>query len=96
MYTLETLLKESDIITLHVQLSDETCHMIGEQEIAMMRQGALLINTSRQKIVDKNALVVSLNKGHLGGYADDFLIDGVIPCSETVILLIAIKSATLL
>jgi D-3-phosphoglycerate dehydrogenase len=69
---LEVLLRESDIITLHVPLNDKTKGMIGKEQLEMMKPGAMLINTSRPSIVDKNSLIEALYSGHLGGYADDF------------------------
>jgi phosphoglycerate dehydrogenase-like enzyme len=68
---LETLLKESDIVTLHVQLNANTRGMIGERELAMMKPGALLVNTSRGPLVDEPALIAALEHGHLGGVGLD-------------------------
>jgi len=64
---LMTLLKESDIVTLHVPLRQETRGLIGEKELALMKPGAVLINTSRGPIVSEKALVQALEKGSLGG-----------------------------
>ncbi|MHA2378498.1 MAG: 2-hydroxyacid dehydrogenase [Candidatus Thorarchaeota archaeon] len=64
---LETLLQESDVITIHVPLSEDTRNMIGSHEIAMMKPGAVLVNTSRGSVVDEDALYQSLKSGHLGG-----------------------------
>jgi D-3-phosphoglycerate dehydrogenase len=61
-----------DIITLHVPLNEETKGMIGEKEIAMMKDGALLVNTSRPQIVDEEAVIEALKSGKLAGYAHDF------------------------
>lgn len=63
----EVLLRESDIITLHVPLNNETRHMIGRRELAMMKQGAILVNTSRGAVIDERALDEALTSGHLGG-----------------------------
>lgn len=68
---LNKLLKESDIITLHVPLNDETRGLICAKEFSMMKRGALLVNTSRPEIVHYSSLIEALNNG-LGGYADDF------------------------
>jgi phosphoglycerate dehydrogenase-like enzyme len=76
------LLKESDIITIHVPLNDETKGMIGKSEFDQMKDGALLTNTSRAKIVNEDALVEALNSGKLGGYADDFYMDHVVDVTE--------------
>jgi len=65
--TLETLLRESDIVSLHVPLSKETHHLIGEKELGMMKKGSILVNTSRGQVVDQEALYQALSSGHLGG-----------------------------
>lgn len=65
--SLEALLKESDIVTIHVPLRQETRGLIGEKEIALMKPGALLINTARGPIVSEAALFEALSKGQLGG-----------------------------
>lgn len=65
--SLEALLKESDIVTIHVPLKQETHGLIGEKEIALMKPGAVLINTARGAIVSQAALFEALQKGHLGG-----------------------------
>lgn len=68
---LETLLRESDLITIHVPLNANTRGLIGEKEIAMMKPGALLVNTSRGPLISEQALVRALQTGHLGGAALD-------------------------
>lgn len=65
--SLEGLLRESDIVTLHVPLNQETRGLIGEKEISLMKPGAILINTSRGPIVSESALIRALENGHLGG-----------------------------
>ena len=70
-YEFEKILKICDIITLHVPLNDETKHMVGKKEIAMMKPGALLINTSRQEVVDIEAVKEALISKKIY-YADDF------------------------
>jgi len=68
---LETLLKESDFVTLHVRLTKETEHMIGERELGMMKRTAYLINTSRGKVVDEKALYRALKEKRIAGAALD-------------------------
>jgi D-lactate dehydrogenase len=63
---LEQLLAESDIVTLHVPLFDETHHMINADSIAHMKRGAMLINTSRGGLVDTRALIDGLKAGQIG------------------------------
>ncbi len=58
----ETLLKQSDILSLHLPLTDETKHMLGEKELRMMKPGAVLINTARGAIVDEPVLVRALKE----------------------------------
>jgi D-3-phosphoglycerate dehydrogenase len=64
---LDTLLAESDIISLHVPLTPETEHMIGAAEFARMKPTAVLINTARGKIVDERALVEALRDKKIAG-----------------------------
>jgi phosphoglycerate dehydrogenase-like enzyme len=63
----DALLTESDIVSLHVPLSDATDRMIGAEAMARMKPGAILINTARGGLVDQPALVAALRAGHLGG-----------------------------
>jgi D-3-phosphoglycerate dehydrogenase len=69
--TLEELLRESDIITLHIPLNESTRHMIGEREISLMKRGAVIVNTSRGGIIDTKALLKALKEGKLAGAALD-------------------------
>ena len=62
---LATILQESDFITLHVALTDETRHLIGADELAAMKPTAILINASRGPVVDTDALVDALNAGEI-------------------------------
>lgn len=68
---LETLLRQSDYISLHTPLTPETDHLLGHAELAMMKAGAILINTARGPIVDENALIQSLKKGQLASAGFD-------------------------
>ena len=68
---LEDLLATSDVVSLHVKLTDESRHLIGRRELAAMKPGTLLINTARGPVVDTNALVAALQDGHLAGAAVD-------------------------
>ena len=69
----ETILKESDIITLHVPLTPETKNMIGEKELKKMKPTAILINTARGGLVDEAALSKALKAGTIGGAGFDVL-----------------------
>lgn len=63
----EELLDASDVISLHCPLTESTRHLIGRPELARMRPGSILINTSRGPVVDERALVQALQAGKLGG-----------------------------
>jgi glyoxylate reductase len=66
-HDLEGVLRESEIVSLHVPLNDETRHLIGRRELSLMQEGSFLINTSRGPVVDEAALVEALRGGRLGG-----------------------------
>jgi phosphoglycerate dehydrogenase-like enzyme len=61
------LLREADIVSLHVPLLPSTKHMIGTAELSLMKSGAFLINTCRGPVVDETALITALEAGKLGG-----------------------------
>ena len=68
---LVTLLKKSDIVTLHARLSAETTGLIGKEEIGLMKKTAYLINTARSEIVDEGALYEALKGRRIAGAAID-------------------------
>ena len=68
---LDDLLQTSDVVSIHVKLTDQTRGLIGVRELALMKPGAILVNTARGAIVDTAALVNALNSGHLGGAGID-------------------------
>ncbi|MCM8815903.1 MAG: D-glycerate dehydrogenase [Candidatus Omnitrophica bacterium] len=95
----ETLLKESDFISIHVPLLPETHHLIGEKEFSMMKKTAILINTSRGPVVDEKALVDALKKGKIWGagldvYENEPIIEPELLTLKNVVLLPHIGSAT--
>lgn len=69
--SLEQLLSESEIVTLHVPLDRSTRGMIGAAQLALMQKGAFLINAARGGLVDEDALADALERGHLAGAACD-------------------------
>ncbi len=71
MPSLEALLVQSDLVTLHLPRTPDTEGLIGARELALMKEGARLVNTSRGGIVDEEALAKALEEGHLGGAALD-------------------------
>lgn len=68
---LDTLCRESDILSIHVPLTEQTRGMISAEKIAMMKPGALLINVARGAVCDENALTEAVESGHLGGLGVD-------------------------
>jgi D-3-phosphoglycerate dehydrogenase len=69
----DTVLKESDFISIHCPLNESTRHLIGEREFKKMEKKPLLINTSRGPIVDEGALIEALRGGRLSGAGLDVL-----------------------
>lgn len=69
----EEALRESDIVTLHSPLNDETRNMIGAAELSLMKPDAILINTARGGLVDERALIDALKSGQIGGAGFDVL-----------------------
>ena len=70
---LDELLKASDYVSLHCPLTDETRGLIDARRLALMKQNALLVNTSRGPVVDEAALIQALKDGTIGGAALDVL-----------------------
>ncbi len=71
--TLEVLLRESDVVSLHCTWSDDTRGLIGARELGLMRPSAVLINTARGEITDEAALLAALESGSIAGAAVDTL-----------------------
>ncbi|WP_400193974.1 phosphoglycerate dehydrogenase [Hymenobacter sp. B81] len=69
--SLDELLQEADIVSLHVDGRPENRNLIGARELALMKPGALLLNNARGHVVDVAALAAALRAGHLGGAAVD-------------------------
>ena len=69
----DTVLQESDVISLHLPLNEQTRHLIGTAEFARMKPGALLINTARGGLVDEAALLEALRSKRIGGAGFDVL-----------------------
>ena len=68
---LDTLLQESDFITLHASLTPDTYHLMGDRQFALMKSSAILINTARGSMVDSEALFRALSTGQIAGAALD-------------------------
>ncbi|NGN66580.1 D-2-hydroxyacid dehydrogenase family protein [Streptomyces sp. A7024] len=69
--SLDELLRTSDFVSVHTQLSDRTRGLIGERELALMKPTAYLVNTSRAAIVDQRALIDALHRGRIAGAGVD-------------------------
>lgn len=67
---LDELLATSDVVTLHVRLSDRTRGLLGARELALMKPGALLVNTSRGPLVDEAGLLAALHEGRIRAAVD--------------------------
>ena len=65
--TLDDLLTVSDVVSIHVPLSEETRHLIGAEQFRKMKAGAYFLNTARGPVVDEEALVRALESGHIAG-----------------------------
>jgi len=65
--SLDELLAESDIVTLHCPATEQTRRLIDERRIALMKPGATLVNTARADLIDYEAMIDALESGHLGG-----------------------------
>ncbi len=71
LVNLQSLLEQSDIVTLHVPLTRETRGLIGADQLRSMKPDALLINTARGAVVDEKALILAINEGWIAGAALD-------------------------
>jgi D-3-phosphoglycerate dehydrogenase len=71
----ETLLRESDVLSVHVHMTEENVGLLGTDAFAKMKPGAFVINTSRGRVIDEAALLSALQSGRLGGAGLD-VIDG--------------------
>ena len=65
--SMEELLHDSDVVTLHSELNAETHHMIDSHAFGLMKEGSIIVNTARGPLVDTDALIEALRSGHLGG-----------------------------
>ena len=71
--SLEEVLADADVISLHVNLTDETRNMLDADKIAKIKDGAIVLNCARGELVDSTAMVAALESGKLGGYGADVL-----------------------
>lgn len=83
----EELLARSDIVSLHLRLSEESRHTLDRAALARMRPGAILVNTSRSGLVDMDAAAHALREGHLGALALDVYDREPVPVDDPVLAL---------
>jgi D-3-phosphoglycerate dehydrogenase len=82
---LEELLQKSDVVSIHVKLTDESRGLIGKRELLMMKKGAILLNGARGAVVDTIALVDALNSGYLGGAGIDVYDEEPVPSNHPLL-----------
>ncbi len=92
---LDTLLKESDIITIHCPLSDATRGMIGERELAIMKKDAIIVNVARGAIWDEGAVANAVLEGKIGGIGCDVFSCEPIPEGHPFTRLYGLKNVSL-
>lgn len=92
---MDTLLSQSDIVTLHVPATPETYHLINQERIQKMKKGALLINTARGSVVDTEAMLRALDEGHLGGAGLDVIEGEEFVKEESALLRLPVAEETL-
>ncbi len=73
--TLEELLRQSDVLSLHCPLTKETHHLLGQRELAWMKPSAFIVNTARGAIIKKSAILAALREGRLAGAGLDVVED---------------------
>ena len=83
--SLHELLEDSDVVTIHLRLSDRTRGLLGRGELAAMKPTALLVNTSRGPIVDEDALVDALTAGGIAGAALDVFGEEPLPAGHPLL-----------
>lgn len=83
--SLDELMAQSDVVSIHTKLTDESRGMIGAHEIGLMKPEALLVNVARGPIVDEAALVAALNAGSIAGAALDVFADEPLPADAPIL-----------
>jgi phosphoglycerate dehydrogenase-like enzyme len=78
----DTLLREADVVSFHVVLTRETQNMLGERELALMKPGAVVINTARGKVVNEAALARAIDEGRVAAAAIDAFAEEPLPADS--------------
>lgn len=91
--SIDTLLRNSDFITVHVPLLDSTRHLINEKSIGVMKQNVIILNFSRNAIVDEDAVLTGISSGKIKFYVCDFP-STKLQCHESVITLPHLGAST--
>ena len=78
-HSLDDLLAEADVVSMHAMVTPETTGMIGAEQFARMKEGAVFVNTARAMLHDTDALVAALQSGHLGGAGLDHFVGEHLP-----------------
>ena len=82
---LDELLQQSDVVSLHVKLTEDSRHLIGARELGLMKEGALLLNGARGDVLDIDALRASLLGGHIGGAGLDVFPEEPLPADHPIL-----------
>lgn len=80
--SIEELLRQADVLSVHCPLNAETHHLLGAPELALLTRGAFVVNTARGAIIEKAALFATLRSGHLGGAGLDVIEDEPLQSAE--------------
>jgi phosphoglycerate dehydrogenase-like enzyme len=84
---LQTLLRESDFVSIHTPLTPQTRHLFNQETFGLMKPGAILVNTARGGVVDPHALANALRSGHLAAAALDVTEPEPIPADDPLLTL---------
>ncbi len=85
-HSVEEAMTQADFVTVHVPLLDATRHLINEERLRLMAKGAVVLNFARGGIVDDQAVMASLDQGHLGYYLSDFPTEALRAHSQVIAL----------